>query len=125
MATATKRETQADLKKASRSGTALMQWRRKRRINRSTFAKLANCSERKLATYEKAPKIPAPIGREVTEVLRLLDALSEFVPDEELGTWLETPNPGFDRRKPIKVIEAGETDLLWEMIHQTRHGAYG
>ena len=56
--------------------------------------------------------------------MRLVRALLEIIPAAELPAWLGAPNPGFDGRTPWELIEAGERDLLWEMIHQTRHGAF-
>jgi uncharacterized protein (DUF2384 family) len=101
-----------------------MQWRKKRGINRVTFSRIANCSERKLATYEKSTDLPPPVQRQLTEARRLLEALSKIVSEGELKTWLETPNPGFDKQRPLDLIAKGQSDLLWEMIHQTRAGTY-
>ena len=93
-------------------------------MNRTTFAWLANISERTLATYEKHPQLSPPTKAQVTEAVRLIKALSELIPVHELAAWLEASNPGFDGRTPKELIEAGEPDLLWEMIYQTRHGAF-
>ncbi|OYV01075.1 MAG: hypothetical protein CFE26_23290 [Verrucomicrobiales bacterium VVV1] len=38
---------------------------------------------------------------------------------------METPNPGFGGRKPGTLFVNGERDVIWEMIHQVRHGAFG
>jgi uncharacterized protein (DUF2384 family) len=85
---------------------------------------MANCSERKLATYEKQDVLPAPVSRQAMEAVRLLNALEDIIPVDELSGWLAAPNAGFDDRSPIEVIEAGESDLLWDMIYQTRESAY-
>lgn len=109
---------------AKKSGTALFEWRRSVGVNRQTFARLANCSERTLATYEKQQELPEPIRPQVNEALRLVDALLDVIPASELMKWLHSPNRGFGGRKPWTLIEKGERDLIWEMIHQTRHGAF-
>ncbi|MFT5029804.1 MAG: DNA-binding transcriptional regulator YiaG [Candidatus Binatia bacterium] len=111
-------------KSAAGNGEKLMAWRKGLGINRVTFAKVAHCSERKLATYEKEAELPLPVRRQTTEAVRLLKALGEIITEEELSAWLQKPNRGFGRRAPLAVIEAGETDLLWDMIHQIRQGAF-
>jgi len=125
----TAKEKPAKLKSTSwqnarKSGTALYSWRRSAGLNRETFARLANFSERTLATYEKNEKLPAPIRSQVNEALRLVKALLELIPAKDLPTWLQTPNSGFGGRKPWTLIEAGERDIIWEMIHQTRQGSF-
>ena len=109
---------------AKKSGTALYTWRRSVGVNRETFARLANCSERTLATYEKHKALPTLIRPQVNEGVRLVSALLEIIPANELATWLRTPNPGFGGRRPWTLITNGERDVIWEMIHQTRHGAF-
>jgi hypothetical protein len=49
---------------------------------------------------------------------RLMAALSEILPPGQLGEWLRTPNPAFEGQPPLQVIERGESDRLWQMIHQ-------
>jgi predicted transcriptional regulator len=116
--------TSCEVKTVGPNGEKLMAWRRARGITRVTFAKIANCSERKMATYEKQEKLPAPVSRQTTEAVRLVNGLEGIIPVDELSGWLASPNPGFDDRTPLEVIDAGEADLLWDMIYQTRESAY-
>jgi DNA-binding transcriptional regulator YiaG len=109
---------------ARRSGPALYQWRRSVGMNRETFAGLANFSERTLATYEKQEDVPAPAQTQLNEAIRLLDALMEIVPPSDLAKWIHAPNPGFGGKTPWTLIRQGERDVIWEMIHQTRQGAF-
>lgn len=109
---------------ANKSGTALYAWRRSLGVNRETFARLANCSERTLATYEKQTKLPAIIQPQINEGVRLLEALVEIIPAEDLQEWLHQPNQGFGGKAPWALILDGERDLIWEMIHQTRQGSF-
>jgi uncharacterized protein (DUF2384 family) len=111
-------------KRARESGVALYSWRRAIGLNRVTFARLANFSERTLATYEKRKQFPAPVRLQVTEGVRLVKALLDIIPADELPQWLQTPNPGFDGRTPWRLIENGERDIIWQMIHQTQQGAF-
>ncbi len=112
------------LQQARTSGPALFLWRRAAGLNRVTFARLANVSERTLATYEKQKQFEAPVRSQMSEALRLVQALREIIPDEDLEAWLQKPNPGFGGRKPWAIITAGERDLIWKMIHQTQQGAF-
>lgn len=108
-----------------RSGPALMKWRQERRIPRKLFARIADCSERKLATYEKAPTLPAKVKRPIVEAGRLVQALRELAGDDEaLAAWLERPNPAFGKKQPLALITNGESDVLWAMIHQIRQGEF-
>ncbi|MCH6256990.1 DUF2384 domain-containing protein [Puniceicoccaceae bacterium K14] len=109
---------------AGKNGKKLMAWRKSHGITRVTFAQVANCSERKLATYEKQTALPQPVQRQTTEAVRLLEALNEIIPEPQLADWLNTPNPGFSDRSPIQVMLSGEIDLLWDMVYQTRVAAY-
>jgi uncharacterized protein (DUF2384 family) len=107
------------------SGTALMTWRKQRGISRELFAQMADFSERTLATYETAPKLPPKIKRPVNETVRLISALREIAGDDvELKDWLNRPNPAFGEKRPLTLITHGESDLLWEMVYQLRQGAF-
>ena len=118
------KEKPASWQQAQESGVALFSWRKTVGLNRPTFARVANVSERTLASYEKRPQLSAPAKAQMTEAVRLVKALSDLIPMGELAAWLRTPNPGFDGRSPWQLIETGERDLIWEMIYQTRHGAF-
>jgi len=114
----------ATWQQARKSGQALYEWRRSVGLNRGTFARLANFSERTLATYEKHKALPAAIRPQVNEAVRLVKELVEIIPAEELPAWLRAPNPGFGGKKPWTLIQKGERDLVWRMIHQTQQGAF-
>lgn len=77
------------------------------------------------ATYEKARVLPKTVQRPVTETVRLIKALRELAGDDTaLKDWLTKPNQAFGRRTPLALIEAGESDILWQMIHQLRQGEF-
>jgi uncharacterized protein (DUF2384 family) len=118
-------ERPVDQAAAVSSGPALKQWRKQHGISRVQFSKMADISERKMATIEKAPRIPAKAKRPVNETVRLIRAIQELVGnDRALKEWLETPNPGFDQKTPLELIDHGESDVLWEMVYQVRQGAF-
>jgi len=77
-----------------------------------------------MASYEKEPALPAAVRPRVAEAWRLVQALREIIPDESLSDWLQTPNPGFGGQCPLELIQKGERDVIWAMIHQTRQGAF-
>lgn len=110
---------------APASGPALMAWRRERGISREVFAEMADFSVRKLATYEKAKQLPAKVVRPVTETVRLIGALGELAGDQEALThWLHAPNRDFGKWSPMDLIKAGESDEIWQMVHQLREGSF-
>lgn len=124
---AKKRTPRSPAKKtyAFKSGLALKTWRQGRGIPRPLFAQIADCSERTLATYEGKARLPAKFSRPVEESIRLIMALEELAGDNAaLKEWLQKPNTAFDRRTPLSLITGGEVDVLWEMVHQIRQGAF-
>lgn len=48
--------------------------------------------------------------------------LAEVMEEGALPKWLDAPNQAFDGLKPLEVIERGEIDRLWEMIHDLESG---
>ena len=113
------------IKEASVSGVALRENRRSLGISREVFAPIGGISVRSLASYESDKEVPKIARRAVTEGMRLAKALMELVDESKnLKTWLEAENPAFDGRTPMQVIKEGETDLIWEMIHQLRRGSF-
>lgn len=106
------------------SGPALQSWRRANGLNRLIFAGLGNFSERSLASYERQRRIPKYARPQISEASRLVTALRQIIPTENLQAWLNTPNPGFQGEKPMTLIRKGERDVIWAMIHQTRQGSF-
>jgi len=53
-----------------------------------------------------------------------VNALQEIIPAGDLPAWLQAPNPGFGGQKPWALIQKGERDVIWRMIHQTQQGAF-
>lgn len=41
---------------------------------------------------------------------------------EVISAWLETLSEAFSWMKPIEVIERGEVDRIWRMIHELESG---
>lgn len=92
------------------------------KLKREELGRLTGFSLRALAEWA-AGKLPSqPAQRRLQEVRRLLDALAEIVKRESIPQWLRQPNPAFDRLTPLQVIELGEMDRLWAMVHDLGSG---
>ena len=91
-------------------------------LPRRAFARLLTISERSLATIETTGEASPNVRRRITEIRRLVNALSEVVEDEVIGPWLEEPQEAFDGLKPLEVIERGQIDRIWQMIYLLRSG---
>ncbi|REJ90781.1 MAG: DUF2384 domain-containing protein [Planctomycetota bacterium] len=79
-------------------------------------------STRNLASIESGKPPSAAVARQLKELQRVVDALSEVVQQDAIGPWMEQPNDAFDGLKPIEVIERGEVDRIWQMIFYLRSG---
>ncbi|NQT41231.1 MAG: DUF2384 domain-containing protein [Planctomycetes bacterium] len=79
-------------------------------------------STRSLASIEQGKRASETVTRRLTEIRRVVVALSEVVNKEAIGPWMVRPNQAFDGLKPLEVIERGEADRIWQMIFQLRSG---
>jgi DNA-binding transcriptional regulator YiaG len=92
------------------------------RLKREELGRLTGFSLRALAEWASGKLPSQPAKRRLQEVRRLLDALSEIVKRESIPKWLHHPNPAFGRLTPLQVIELGEIDRLWAMVHDLGSG---
>jgi hypothetical protein len=92
-------------------------------FNREVFARLLPISVRSLATIESGGPQTEAVTRRLTELHRIVEALSEVVDKGIVGEWMQTPNPAFNGLKPLEVIERGEVDRIWQMVYLLRSGA--
>jgi len=61
--------------------------------------------------------------RQISEVIQSIEqALGRVMRPESVGPWLRTPNPSFEGRTPVEVIEGGEADRIRRMIHELESG---
>jgi len=103
-------------------GGQMLALRSRLRLNRDVFARMLPVSTRSLATIESGERPSDAVGRRLTELQRIVDALSEVMEQETVGEWMVTPNDAFDGLKPREVIERGEVDRIWQMIFLLRSG---
>jgi DNA-binding transcriptional regulator YiaG len=87
-------------------------------LSQAELARVSGYSARAIAGWEAGAPLAGAGRRAMIELRRLLSALAELMPAAEIGNWLRNPNPSFDDISPMHVIERGESDRLWEMIHQ-------
>jgi transcriptional regulator with XRE-family HTH domain len=106
----------------SSRGGKLLRLRSRLGLNRETFARLLPVSTRSLASIEHGESPSPPVTRRLTEICRVVDALSEVIEEDAVGRWMLEPNDAFDGLKPIEVIERGEIDRIWRMVYLLRSG---
>jgi len=87
-------------------------------LSQAELARVSGYSTRSIAGWEAAAPLTGAARRTMVELRRLFAALAELMPAGEVGNWLRNPNPSFDGMSPMHIIERGESDRLWEMIHQ-------
>ena len=91
-------------------------------LKREELGRLTGFSLRALAEWASGKLPSQPAKRRLQEVRRLLDALAEIVKRDRIPKWLHQPNPAFGRLTPLQVIELGEIDRLWAMVHDLGSG---
>ncbi len=106
------------------SGELLAGLRHELGLNRADFARLVGLSERSVATWEAGADLKESSLRTIVEIGRLYAKLRQsFASPEQLATWLKTPNKAFGGSQPLQVIERGEIDRVWRMIHFLESGS--
>jgi DNA-binding transcriptional regulator YiaG len=90
-------------------------------VSQEVMARLLAISLRTLSRLEGSIEPPKP-PRAFGELSRLTEGLLSIIRKESLGSWIDRPNEAFGGLKPIEVIERGEVDRIWKMIHQVGSG---
>ncbi|MGV3774104.1 MAG: hypothetical protein ACO1QB_14480 [Verrucomicrobiales bacterium] len=94
-------------------------------LRREELGRLTGFSLRALTEWAHKTWPTAPAQRQLREVRRLLDALSNVVEKEAIPEWLRKQNAAFEHMTPLQVIEVGEIDRLWDMIYKVGGGVPG
>jgi DNA-binding transcriptional regulator YiaG len=94
-------------------------------LRREELGRLTGFSLRALAEWASGSLPSQPAKRRLHEIRRLLDALAEIVKRESIPQWLHKPNDAFAPLTPLQVIELGEIDRLWAMVHDLASGQPG
>jgi hypothetical protein len=72
-------------------------------------------SRRRLSLSQKQEKA-------LSELDRLLVALSRILQPTEIGPWFDRANPAFDGRSPLHLLKDGENDRIWRMLYDLSSG---
>lgn len=91
-------------------------------LKREELGRLTGFSLRALAEWAAGSLPSQPAKRRLHEVRRLLDALAQIVKRESIPIWLHKRNVAFGNLTPLQVIEFGEMDRLWAMVHDMGSG---
>lgn len=95
-------------------------------LNQGLLVRLSGYSPRAIANWESGTKASEPAVHKFTELQRMFDAIANLTQDRrEVAQWMLEPNEAFDGSTPLQVIERGETDRLWSMIHTLESGELG
>jgi hypothetical protein len=43
-----------------------------------------------------------------------------IMPSAQVDQWLKSPNPAFDGLTPLQLVERGELDRIWRMVHELK-----
>ena len=89
---------------------------------RSDITRMTQYSPRAVAKWVAGDKPSAAAEKQLKELVRLFDALSEIMVTTYVGEWLKAANPAFDNSTPLQVIERGEADRIWHMIYRLQTG---
>lgn len=92
------------------------------RLVRDDITRMTQYSPRAVAKWAAGDKPSAAAQKQLKELVRLFDALSEVMETSYIGVWLKTPNPAFENSTPLQVIERGEADRIWHMIYRLQTG---
>lgn len=95
---------------------------RRYKIIRPDLTRLTGYSLRAVDKWAIGENPAAPARKQLAELVRLFDTLSELMESKDVGPWLKAPNPAFANSTPLQVIERGETDRIWRMIYQLETG---
>jgi hypothetical protein len=94
-------------------------------LKRDQISRMTSYAPRTVAAWAKGNPIKGAAIQKITELRRLTAALEQLVKAEFVGPWFQTPNPSFEGSTPAQLVERGESDRLWRMIHLLESGQPG
>jgi DNA-binding XRE family transcriptional regulator len=92
-------------------------------MSQELLARLLDVSLRTVSGIESGTVAPTRIARNLAQVGRLSQALSEAMAPAYVGHWLQEPNEMLNGLKPVEAIERGLVDLVWQVIEGLRTGS--
>lgn len=97
--------------------------RKRYAISQELLSRLLDVSLRTASGIESGTVAPSQVGRNLTQVSRLGEALGEAMDAGHVGRWLSEPNEMLGGLKPVEAIERGHIDLVWQVIEGLRAGS--
>ena len=85
-------------------------------------AQLLNCAPRSLILWKKGRTPNPAVLIRLHELNRLYLALTDLMPSEDVGPWMKQTNDYLDPLTPLEVINRGQLDRLWQIIHHVGAG---
>ncbi len=94
-------------------------------LQQEVVSRMTGFSLRAVAAWAGGKPPSAPVKRALTEMDRLLDALSRLMKPKDVGQWLKHSNAAFDGSTPVQVIERGQSDRIWRLLYHIESGEPG
>jgi hypothetical protein len=94
-------------------------------LKRDLISRMTSYAPRTIASWAAGKAIQGAAIQKVTELKRLITALEHLVEPSAIGPWFQTPNPSFEGSTPAQLVERGESDRIWRMIHLLESGQPG
>jgi hypothetical protein len=94
-------------------------------VKRDLISRMTSYAPRTVAEWAAGKPIKGAAVLKITELKRLTNALERLVKPASIGPWLQTPNEAFGGSTPAQLVERGESDRLWRMIHLLESGQPG
>jgi DNA-binding transcriptional regulator YiaG len=97
--------------------------RKRYALSQELLSRLLDVSLRTASGIESGKVAPSQVRRNLTQVSRLGEALSEAMDSGYVGQWLSEPNEMLGGLKPVEAIERGHVDLVWQVVDGLRTGS--
>ena len=92
-------------------------------LSQALLARLLDISVRTASGLESGSVAPTQLRRNLTQSIRLCDALGQIMEPAFVGHWLDDPNEMLRGLKPVEAIERGQVDLVWQVVEGLRSGS--
>jgi DNA-binding transcriptional regulator YiaG len=104
---------------AGRRGPEIGGVRSRLGLTQEELGRVMGYSTRSVAAWESGRQpLSASARLKLIEVDRLAAALAQIMSERAVGDWLRAPNSAFEGQRPLQLLERGEADRLWQMVHQ-------
>lgn len=95
-------------------------------ISQKLVAQIVGTTARTVSRWkrgETARNVPRPeASLELRKLARLQWLLKELIPTEDIGSWMRSPNPGFQGCAPIDMLADGRIDEVIGVLEAVAEG---